>query len=361
MVALAFALIVALAGLVTATLVWRRPPASASQHAPAPIAPGWVGRWLPEGPAQSLAMAVVAAAIIGIVLTLLGLYASRRAQYGWSIFVLTPFVVGFVAASLASYRRSPSLRLCAGAGALAAIAAGLGFLALGVEGIVCLLMAAPITVPMAAVGGLFAFFWHARRAVAPGALGVLLSVVPVGMAVEPSVIVEPPVHTVRSRIDIDAPSAAVWARLVEFEPITAPLDRWFFRGGVAYPISATVIGRGVGAMRICEFSTGRFVETVRIWDEGRRLAFTVEEAPPVLREWTPYPNIHPPHVDGFLVANSADFTLTPLADGRTRLEGTSVYRNHMWPVEYWQLWSDAIVSAVHQRVLGHVKRLAEER
>jgi hypothetical protein len=31
----------------------------------------------------------------------------------------------------------------------------------------------------------------------------------------------------------------------------------------------------------------------------------------------------------------------------------------MWPAEYWQLWSDAIIHRIHLRVLKQIKRLAE--
>jgi len=89
--------------------------------------------------------------------------------------------------------------------------------------------------------------------------------------------------------------------------------------------------------------------------------FTIESGPPVLREWSPYGDIHPPHLQGYFVPESGDFTLLPLAGGRTRLEGTSVYRNRMWPSHYWRLWSDAIVSRVHRRVFENVKQLAERK
>jgi transcription initiation factor IIE alpha subunit len=51
--------------------------------------------------------------------------------------------------------------------------------------------------------------------------------------------------------------------------------------------------------------------------------------------------------------------LTPLPGGRTLLQGTSRYRNRMWPVSYWRLWSDAIVHQIHVRVFRHIKRLSE--
>ena len=87
--------------------------------------------------------------------------------------------------------------------------------------------------------------------------------------------------------------------------------------------------------------------------------FTVDEAPPALREWTLYEHVAPPHLQGYFQPESADFTLVALAGGRTRLEGTSVYRNRMWPSTYWRFWSDAIVRRVHRRVFEHIKQLAE--
>ena len=50
----------------------------------------------------------------------------------------------------------------------------------------------------------------------------------------------------------------------------------------------------------------------------------------------------------------------PLPGGRTRLEGTTWYRHHIWPADYWRIWSDWILHSIHQRVLQHVKRLSEQ-
>jgi hypothetical protein len=46
---------------------------------------------------------------------------------------------------------------------------------------------------------------------------------------------------------------------------------------------------------------------------------------------------------------------------RTRLEGTTWYVHNLWPAEYWQVWSDGIIHAIHQRVLIHVKQLSEQK
>ena len=50
--------------------------------------------------------------------------------------------------------------------------------------------------------------------------------------------------------------------------------------------------------------------------------------------------------------------LEPLPGGRTRLTGTTWYTFDMAPTWYWTLWSDAILHAVHRRVLEHVGRVA---
>jgi hypothetical protein len=329
------------------------------------MGPAWLDRLIPAHPAAGFIASVVMAALIGVALVSLGAITTLRGVYGstvygWALFVVAPFAMGFVAASLTTYRQKPTLRRFVLAGTFAALAAGCAFLVLGAEGLTCLLMAMPITVPCSITGALAAYVVYAQGRARRTAMGMIVCLVPLGLVTEPGLIGAPPEITVRSAIDIQAPPSAVWAHLAEFDPIAAPADSWFFRAGVAYPISATLMdGPGAGAMRVCDFSTGRFVETVRVWEEARRLMFTIEDGPPVLREWSPYGDIHPSHLQGYFIPESGDFTLVPLAGGGTRLEGTSVYRNRMWPSAYWRLWSDAIVSRVHRRVFENVKQLAE--
>ena len=68
----------------------------------------------------------------------------------------------------------------------------------------------------------------------------------------------------------------VWDEVVAFSPIDEPLS-WMFRAGMSYPKDAWIEGRGVGAIRYCNFNTGSFVEPITVWDEPNRLAFNVEK------------------------------------------------------------------------------------
>jgi hypothetical protein len=124
-------------------------------------------------------------------------------------------------------------------------------------------------------------------------------------------------------------------------------------------VRAVIDGKGVGALRRCVFTTGMFVERIDAWDENRYFAFSVVSPAVVMREFSPY-DIHPRHLDGYFVPETAEFRLTSANDGTTALTGISHYRNAMWPAAYWRLWSDAIVHQIHLRVFEHIRRLSEE-
>jgi hypothetical protein len=78
-----------------------------------------------------------------------------------------------------------------------------------------------------------------------------------------------------------------------------------------------------------------------------------------MQEWNPFFDIHPPHLDGFLVAKNGEFRLTALPGGKTLLTGSTLYQHGLWPASYWRTWSDPIIHAIHNRVLKHIKMLAE--
>ena len=46
-----------------------------------------------------------------------------------------------------------------------------------------------------------------------------------------------------------------------------------------------------------------------------------------MTEWSPYQNVHPPHLNGFLRARRGEFRLFRIDDHRTRLEGRTWERD----------------------------------
>jgi hypothetical protein len=157
---------------------------------------------------------------------------------------------------------------------------------------------------------------------------------------------------------IDAPPEVVWRHVVTFSPIPPP-ESLLFRLGLAYPTHAEIDGEGVGAVRLCHFSTGAFVEPITAWEPGRRLAFDVVESPRPLDELS-FRDVAPPHLDGYLLPRAGEFRLVDLG-GRTRLEGSTWYEQRLRPEGYWVVFSDYIISKIHERVLDHIASEAVAR
>jgi len=166
------------------------------------------------------------------------------------------------------------------------------------------------------------------------------------------------VRSVVSSIEIDAPPERVWPNVVGFSELPPPSE-WLLKTGIACPLRAHIEGQGVGSVRYCEFSTGPFVEPITVWDPPKRLAFDVSKQPPSMREWSPYEIVYAPHTVGTMQSLRGEFRISALANGRSRLQGSTWYRLKMSPGAYWSLFADEVVHVIHLRVLRHVQSLSE--
>lgn len=333
-------------------------PASAEAHGAAERILASQGRRT-SGPfnRRSAAQALAASIPLTTLLVVFGVMVLQN--YGMGLFLGAPFLLGFITAAVHNADGTQTLGGCVSVAMTAVTVTGICFLLVAIEGIICLAMAAPIAYPLAWLGACVGYAVTRRGDQIPERYLVLAltASLPALMAAEYAVEPEPPLWEVRTTVEIDAPPKVVWRNVVAFPPLPEPTD-WLFGTGVAYPQRAEIHGTGVGAVRHCEFSTGAFVEPIEAWDEPRLLQFRVTEQPPPMREWSPY-DIHPPHLDHYLVSRRGEFRLTSLEGSRTRLEGTTWYQNRMWPAGYWRLWSDFIIHRIHGRVLEHIRESAE--
>jgi uncharacterized protein YndB with AHSA1/START domain len=278
-------------------------------------------------------------------------------QYSATLFLATPLIVGACCGIVLNYRRPQPIGPTIGVALAAMVITGGAFLLFALEGIVCLAMAAPIALPMAVAGALLGRAIVQLGSYHPAQAPLMVVALPVLLLAETGNRA-PSVASVTTTIEIDAPPERVWPHVVGFEEIRAPRS-WIFRAGIACPMRARIDGRGVGAVRHCEFTTGPFVEPITVWDEPRRLAFDVAAEPPPMEEWSPYGAIDAPHLHGYLHSRRGEFRLVPLPGGRTRLEGTTWYSLQIYPSAYWHLWSDLLIHQIHERVLEHIKREVE--
>ncbi len=299
---------------------------------------------------------LIAGLIVTLVLEVLGTLVFRT--YGFGLFLASPFIVGCITAYIGNRRSDLGLwgttKLVLGACFLGCV----GLLAIAVEGIICLLMAAPLIAGMAWLGGMVG------RTIAlkgpgstPGRTAMSIVVLPLFFTVD---LVAPPHFAFDSveSIEVAASDMEVWDAVVHMGPIPDP-PAAPFRWGLAYPMSGSIRGSGVGAIRQGVFSTGIAYERVTQWDPGKYLSFIVLSDPPTMHELSPYRHVNAPHVNGYFRTLDARFTITTLANGHTLLSLATQHELDLNPAVYWLPMAKWAVHTNKARVLAHFAQQAE--
>lgn len=277
-----------------------------------------------------------------------------------SLLVIVPLVTAGIAGFL-SARAGRTLSQSIGAAflTLTAILTILGFAAM--EGVICILMAAPFVGLLGIIGALLGH-WLATLTSRPAyqvqsAAWLAVIVCAVGESVTPPAPLE---DVVTSEVIIQASPAEVWKQLKDIRDLPAPTEPLFVFG-VAHPLETYVVGEGgVGAARVCRLSTGDMPERISVWKPEQELQFIVLDTPATMREATFFGrNLEAAHLHGTYVSLEGGFRLEALPNGQTRLTGNSRYLLTITPASYWNLWTRQIVSQVQLRVMNHVKAKAE--
>lgn len=278
-------------------------------------------------------------------------------RYGTGLFVYTPFMVGVTTAYLANAGGDVGLRRTLQVQLVLGVAAAVSFIAVALEGFVCIIMAAPLALPLMLIGATFGRAMAMRlqraftHAVAAPALLVTLLVLE---QLSPTQGTFTSTHSIR----IDAPPAAVWRAVTRMEPMRKTPTLPFLLG-VAYPTGGELLGRHAGALRHGHFSTGTAVERVTSYEPQRELAFEVLSEPPSMVELSFYDTVHAPHVQGYFRTLRGTFRLTELPAATTRLWEQTEHALDLEPLAYWLPMARWMVEQNNARVLRHISRQAE--
>ena len=309
-----------------------------------------------QGKSRAL-LAILTGVLVGLIS--IGLVVYALGDYGAALFFGGPILMGCVTGFVFNFQQRQPLGATMAVALLMLLASGGCLLLFALEGIICLLMAAPLFLPLVMLGAMLGKAIAGATHTSLSHTASMLLVLPLMAGLETVSAPEPVEHVVVSHVEIDAPPATVWRHVVEFPDLPEPED-WFFQAGIACPMRATIVGHGVGAIRYCEFTTGSFVEPITTWDAPNRLAFDVTSQPDPMRELSPYRHVHAPHLrDASLKSQRGEFRLVAIPGGRTRLEGRTWYTFEMHPQAYWIFWSDLSIHKIHDRVLVHIKQLSE--
>jgi hypothetical protein len=298
--------------------------------------------------ATTTAMAALAAAA-----------AINMRAYGWTLFVVVPFFIGFFPAVILRLHGPRSFADCLRWASVVPLVLAMGFLLLGKEGIICMLLALPLAALPIAFGSYVAYLlMHRSALLSPGTSAVI---VVLGLAASLTAEARPrnaPTYTASDVVDVGAPPPVVWNALLHMGDLGQPPDL-LFRLGVACPQRVDIYGTGVGADRVCTLTTGQLHERIIAWQPNQRLAWQSVSTPPPLKELNPFRETAPPHLHGFYRSVAGQFVLVPLGRDSTRVTRYSSYQHNMYPAAYWRLWCDYVAHRGHVYVLGILKSTAE--
>jgi hypothetical protein len=299
-------------------------------------------------------LAVGLTVFISGLLTLWGIYGIG--QYGIALFIFTPLFIGAGSTIIYGLKNKITYKQAWRIGFLTLGVYTAGLLIFAIEGVICIAMAAPIGVLLTWLGSLIGYVIIDKIPNnAPTTMLFLIGIIPTMAFIEKDS--EPILVSVVTSIEINADPQTVWKNVIEFPQLDEPTE-FIFKTGIAYPIDATIEGIGVGAIRHCNFTTGSFVEPITVWDEPHLLKFDVIEQPEPMKELS-FWDIDAPHLHDYFVSKQGQFKLIDLPNGNTLLEGTTWYYHNIQPAFYWQLWSNHIIHKIHERVLIHIKKNAE--
>jgi len=279
--------------------------------------------------------------------------------------LLMPFAMGCVTVYFAEIRQSQRIRVWLMLPWLPLAAALAATMLVQLEGLICIVMYAPLGLVLATlggtVGGISARFIkrHRARNITVACVAALPFLI---LPLEKPAFYQLELRQVENSIDIQASPAVIWRNIERVPAIRRDElpNSWSRRIGFPDPIEATLSHEGVGGIRNASFAGGvLFTETVDVWDPEHRLGFSIAAQTAKIPATTldEHVRVGGPYFDVLY----GEYRLEPLANGVTRLHLSSRQRlstDFNW---YAHLWTDAVMSDLQKRILVVIRQRCERK
>lgn len=309
---------------------------------------------------QMIAATVVAAVLYGLLARLAFSESLPIAEPMTFTFIfLVPLAVGY-----ASVAGSPRDQRRAFTGLLLSLAATfillVTVLAVGVEGLICVVMMTPVFFMMALAGGALAIIVRniRNRRMRTTAFVMVLVLPYAAGPLEQRMPQSQTRRVVENRIRIHADAPTVWRQIIRVPAIRPEEYRTTFihRIGFPRPIEATLSHEGVGGVREASFERGvLFRETVIEWVPERRLSFTIAVDSIPTRTLDQHVTVGGEYFDVL----DGTYEIVPVAPGEVELRLWSTHRLSTHFNGYASLWTDFVMRQIQGNILEVVRDRAE--
>jgi len=231
------------------------------------------------------------------------------------------------------------------------------------EGLICIVMFAPIAMISASIGGVAAGLIARLMRSRASRSATLACVVCLPLLISPlehQLLSQRDLRSVESVVDIKASTASVWKN-IERVPAIQPAElrpSWSHAIGFPNPVEATLSKESVGGVRNASFEGGvLFIETVDAWEPNHHLGFSIHAQTDRIPKTTLDEHVT---VGGeYFDVLHGDYELETLPNGMTRLRLRSLHRVSTDLNWYAHLWTDAIMRDLQVRILQVIKKRCE--
>ena len=271
------------------------------------------------------------------------------------VFIL-PAVIGMVHVYIRSRTAMPSYVASVFEPMLPALLCLVFSLLVHWEGTICLAMAFPVILLLSGLGGIIMRIILSTKNKHLVFAAFTMLPVPLSFA-EQSIPLPQEKQIVSNTIHIKAPAKRVWQKIVRVEKITEPQDSLFYSLGFPKPVEAVLTGEGVGQTRLATFERGlQFIETVTVWRENQKLAFTIKADPKA----TPLTTLDEHVTVGgqFFDVLSGAYEIEYAGDGVT----LRLYSEHRISTHfnfYARMWSRFLMGEIQKNILRVIKQRSE--
>jgi hypothetical protein len=271
--------------------------------------------------------------------------------------VVTPITLGGLIALSGHYLRRSDWRYYFAGPALVCGLWGAVTALLSFEPLLCVVMAMPLAVVMAVLGGTIAKLVLSRRK-RPFPLPVLTSTsllvafVPFGAGyVEGGIDAPTNQRNVHTQIDIKSENSVIWDHITHVYEIKPEEQRfsWFHALGLPKPREAVITYDGVGATRDASFGLS-FVERVTDWQYRRLMAFSITVDDSKAR-----PGVLQAIGRHYFEVLRGTYRIEVLRDGTCRLHLNSVERLSTHLNWYAGFWTDSIMRHLQNYILQIIR------
>ncbi len=281
-------------------------------------------------------------------------------SFVWSV----PFALGVLSVALGRWGGSD--RWVQHAVVIPLAVLGLGLLismATGMEAVICIVMATPVMLVATLLGGALAQLFLPENRKDYRLHVTLAAFLPYLTAVlEGSLHWPVETKSIEDTIVIHASAELIWQEIASvpaIDPQQIP-EKWIYWVGFPKPIAATLDREGVGGVRTATFERGvSFFETVTVWDQPKRLSFTIHADP----DFIPHTAFDQHIIVGgrFYDVLEGTYEIEQLQGGGCRLHLTSRHRLSTRFNAYAGWWSEQVMNQIQGSILEVIRTRTEAR